>query len=106
LKGLGKKKRRRKTYKLVFLATNVWHIHVVSRRAQIFELLAGEEIDGDQMDLGMTVLARLRGGHFDNLARAVFDDYEAVLAQSRTLHRVCGRGAGVGTLKGVFLMLL
>jgi hypothetical protein len=77
----------------------------VSGRAQVFELLAGKQIDGDQVDFGVAVLARLGGAHLDNLAWAVLDDDEAVLAQGRALHRVCGGGASVGTLEGVLLML-
>jgi hypothetical protein len=73
--------------------------------AQVLELLAGEDVDGDEMDLGVAVLARLGGGHFDNLAWTVLDHDEAVLAQSRALHRVRGRGASVGALEGVALML-
>ena len=47
--------------------------------AEIFELLAGEDVDGDQMDLGVTVLAGLGGGHLDDLAWAVLDHDETVL---------------------------
>jgi len=91
--------------KLVFLAADVWNIHVVSGWAKFFKLLAGEDVDGDKMDLGVTVLASLGGGHFDNLAWAVLDHDETVLAQSRALHRVRGRGTGIGALEGVLLML-
>ena len=72
---------------------------------QILQLLAGEDVDGDQVDLGVTVLPSLGGGHVDDLARAVLDDDEAVLPQSRTLHGEGGRGASVGALEGVALML-
>jgi hypothetical protein len=78
------------TYKLIFLATNIWNIHIVGGWAQIFELLAGENINGDKMDLSVTVLSSLGGGHFDDLAWALFDDDEAVLPQGRALHRVGG----------------
>ncbi len=37
-------------------------------RAEFFKLLASEDIDSDQMDLGVTVLASLGGGHVDDLA--------------------------------------
>ena len=47
------------TYELVFLATDVGHVHVVGGRAQFFQLLAGEDVDGDEMDLGVAVLASL-----------------------------------------------
>jgi hypothetical protein len=71
---------------------------------QIFQFLASEDIKSNQMDLGVTVLAGLGGGHIDNLARAAFDDNEAVLSQGGTLHRVGGRGTGVGRLEGVFML--
>jgi len=46
-------------YKLEFTAADVGHIHVVGGRAKIFELLAREDVDGDEVDLGVAVLARL-----------------------------------------------
>jgi len=73
-------------------------------RAKIFELLAGEDIDGDQVDLGVAVLASLGGGHFNDFARTVLDDDEAVLPQSRALHRVGSGGTGIGALEGVLML--
>jgi len=90
--------------KLVFLAADVGDIHVVGGRAEIFKLLASEDVDGDEMDLGVTVLASLGGGHFDDLAGAVLDDNETVLPQGRALHGVGGRGAGIGALEGVLVL--
>lgn len=83
------------TNKLVFLAANVWHIHVVGGWAQFFELLAGEDINGNQVDLSVTVLASLGRGHVDDLAWTVLDHNEAVLTQSRALHRIRGGGTGI-----------
>ena len=65
-------------------------------RAEIFQLLAGEDVDGDEMDLCVAVLAGLGGGHFDNLARTVLDDDEAVLPQGRALHGEGLRGPRAG----------
>jgi len=93
------------THKLVFTAGDVGDVHVVGGRAEIFELLAGEDVDGNKMDLGVTMLASLGGGHFDDLARAVLNDDEAVLPQGRALHGVGGRGTGIGALERVLLML-
>ena len=76
----------------------------MGRWAKIFQLLAGEDIDSNEMDLGMTVLAGLRSGHFDDLAGTAFDNDETVLSQGRTLHREGGGGAGIGTLKGVLML--
>lgn len=92
------------TYELVFLADNIGHIHVVSGRAEILELLASEDVDGDEMDLGVTVLAGLGGAHLDNLAGAALDHDETVLAERRALHGVGGRGASIGALEGVLML--
>jgi len=93
------------THKLVFTAGDVGNVHVMGGRAQIFEFLAGEDIDGNKMDLCVTVLTGLGGGHFDDLARAILDDHEAVLSQGRALHGKGGRGTSIGTLEGMLLML-
>jgi hypothetical protein len=69
------------TYELVFLATNVGDIHIMGGWTKFFELLAGEDINGNKMDLGVTVLAGLGGGHVDNLAGAVLDHNKTVLAE-------------------------
>jgi hypothetical protein len=92
------------TYELVLLAADVGDVHVVGGGAEIFKLLRSEDVDGNQMDLGVTVLAGLRGGHLDDLAGTVLDDDEAVLPQSRTLHGVGGGGTGIGALEGVLML--
>jgi hypothetical protein len=76
----------------------------VGGRAQLFELLASEDVNGNQVDLGVTVLARLRSGHLNNLAGTVLDNDEAVLPQGRALHGVRRRGAGIGALEGVVML--
>lgn len=94
----------RSTYKLVLTTGDVGDIHVVSRGREIFVLLASEDVKGDKVDLGVTVLASLGGGHVDNLAGAALDHDEAVLAQSRALHGVGERRAGVGGLEGNIML--
>lgn len=94
-----------KSYELVFLAGDIRDIHVVGGRAKIFEFLAGEDIDGDEMDFGVAVLACLRRTHLDNLAGAALDDDKAVLPQGRALHWIGGRGASISALKGVLMLL-
>ena len=74
-------------------------------RAEFFEFLAGEDVNGNKMDLGVTVLASLGGGHVNDLARAVLDHDETVLSQGRALHGESGRGAGIGRLEGVIMLL-
>jgi hypothetical protein len=93
-----------KPYQLVLLAGNVWNIHVVGGWAKLLKLLASEDINGNKMDLSVTVLASLGGGHVDDLARAVLDADEAVLSQGRTLHWVGGRGTGIGRVEGVLML--
>jgi hypothetical protein len=94
----------RATHELVLLAADVGDVHVVGGGAEILELLVGEDVDGDQMDLGVTVLSGLGGGHFDDLARAVLDDDETALPQGRALHGVGGGGTGIGALEGVLML--
>lgn len=88
------------TYELVLTTRDVGDVHVVGRGRKVFVLLAGEDIGGDEMDLGVTVLASLGGGHVDNLARAALDHDETVLTQSRALHRKGERRTGIGGLEG------
>jgi len=89
---------------LVLATGDVRNVHVVGGRAEIFQLLLGEDVDGDQMDLGVTVLSGLGGGHLDNLARAVLDADETVLPQGRTLHGVGKRGTRIGAVEGVLML--
>lgn len=92
------------SYKLVLLAGDVGNVHVVGGRGQLLKLLASEDVDGDQVDLGVTVLAGLGGGHVDDLARAVLDDDVTVLAESGTLHGVGGRGTRIGGVEGHLML--
>ena len=92
------------THKLIFLADNVGNIHVVGGGAKIFKFLAGEDVNGNEMDLGVTVFAGLRGTHLDDLARARLDDHKTVLTESRALHRIGGRGASIGAFKGMLML--
>lgn len=89
---------------LVFLAGDVGDIHVVGGGAEIFKLLASENVKSDKMDLGVTVLSSLGSGHIDDLARAVLDNNEAVLPQGRALHGIGGRGTGVGRVESVLML--
>lgn len=92
------------THELVLLAADVGDIHVVGGWAEILKLLGSEDVDGDQMDLGVAVLASLRGSHLHNLAGTVLDDDEPVLPQSRALHGVGSGGTGIGALEGVLML--
>ena len=48
---------------------------------QIFQLLASEDVESNQVDLCVTVFASLGGGHVDDLARTALDDDDAVVSQ-------------------------
>ncbi len=52
----------------------------------------------------MTVFASLGGGHIDYFARAVLNDDKPVLPQGRALHRIRGRGASIGRIKGMLML--
>ena len=43
------------------------HLKVVGRGDELLHLLAGEDIGGGEVALGVTVLAGLGGGHVDHL---------------------------------------
>lgn len=92
------------TYKLVLAAADVGDIHVVGGGGEIFVLLAVEDVGSDKMDLGVTVLSGLGGGHVDDLASAVLDDNEAVLTQSRALHGERQRRAGIDRVEGDIML--
>ena len=59
---------------LVFSTADVRDVHVVGGRAEFFQLLRGKDVNGDQVDLGVAVLAGLRGAHLDDLARATLNN--------------------------------
>lgn len=84
------------SYKLVLGTLDVGDVHVVGGGAKILKLLAGEDVDSDEMDLSVTVLSGLGGGHVNDLAGAALDNDVTVLAQGRALHGERQRGAGVG----------
>lgn len=95
---------KREPYKLHFATGDIGNIHVVGRWAQLFQLLASKDIDGDQMNLGMTMLSSLRGRHVHNFAGAAFNHNEAVLAEGGALHRISSGSTGIDALEGVFML--
>lgn len=62
--------------------------------AKFFQLLASEDVEGNEMDLGVTVLASLGSRHADDLARAALDDNQIALSEGRALLRGGERGTG------------
>ena len=77
----------------------------MSGGAKIFKLFASEDIDGNKMDLSVAMLAGLRGAHFHDFAGATLDHNESVFAKSGALHGVSSRGASVGALERVLMLL-
>ena len=71
-------------------------LDVVGGGAQILELLAGEDVDGDEVNLGVTVLSGLGGGHLNNLARVTLDDNVSTLAEGGGLSGGGGISVGFG----------
>lgn len=71
---------------------------------EIFVFSGSEDIKGDNVDLGVTVLSGLGGRHINDLAWSLLDDNETVLSKGRTLHRIGERSTGVGRLEGVLVL--
>lgn len=65
--------------KLVFLAGNGRDVHFEVRRAGVFDFLAGEDVEADQMDVGGSGIIALGGFHVDDLAGTALEDDVAVL---------------------------
>ena len=59
---------------------NVGHVHIVGGRTDVLVLLACEDVDPDQVHLGMSVLPWPGGGHLHDLTRMVFEHHTASLA--------------------------
>lgn len=91
---------------LVLTTGHVRHIHVVRRGRDVFVLTTREDVRSDKMDLGVTVLAGLRGRHVDNLAWTALDHDVTVLTQGRALLGVGHRSTGVGGLEVDVLSLV
>lgn len=62
-----------------------------------------EDVESDHVDLGVTVLSGLGGGHLHDLAGPVLDHDESVLAEGRALHGEGGGGAGLSGAEIIFI---
>lgn len=63
-------------------------VHIVRGRTYVLVLLTSEYINADQVDLGVTVLARLGRGHLDDLAGTALQEDVPVLTEGGALGRV------------------
>ena len=79
-----------------------------SRRiAQLLKLFfLTENVEGDHVDLGVSVLSGLGGGHVDDLAGVALDHDELVLAQSRALLGVGEGSARSGLVEIEFFLVV
>lgn len=95
----------------------------MSGRAELLKLASSEDVNGDQVDLGVSVLASLNrgqlersraclgGGHLNDLAGTVLNHNETTLAQRRALRvrfehgpsNLLGNGLGGTRLGGLEL---
>lgn len=75
----------------IFGTVDVGDVTVVGRGGEIFHLLVSEDINCNEMALGVAVLSCLGGGDIDHLARAALDDDVSVLTDGTGLH---GEGLG------------
>jgi len=74
--------------KSVIGSLDVGDIHVVGGGTDFFILLSSEEVDSNEMDLGVSVLPGLGSAHIHDLAGEPLDDHMTVLAEGGALHRV------------------
>lgn len=86
---------------LVLLTDDIGDLHVVGRGRDVFVLLAGEDVDTNEIDLGRAVLAGLGGAHVDDLAGTAADQDEAILAESGALEGEGHGGTGSGLLESL-----
>ena len=90
----------------VLSTVDVGNVAIVGRGGQILNLLVSEDINCDEMALGMSVLASFGGGDVNDLARAVLDDDVSVFADRTSLHGEGLGGAGIGGLEVNVVMLV
>ena len=89
---------------LVVIALDEWNHGVVGSWAQLLQLLAGEDINGHKVTLGVAVLSGLGGGNVNNLARAALDNNVTSLADLSCLEWVGGGGASISlSVNSVFI---
>jgi len=70
----------------------------------IFQLLSGEDVDGGEVTLGVTVLSGLGDGDAQNLAWLSLDHDESSLLDLTSFHRDGSRGTGIGGLDLVIII--
>jgi hypothetical protein len=79
----------------MLLLAHIGHLDSAVARRDVVVFLAREDVDGGDVDLGVTVLSGLGDGEFNNLARArLIQDDVAAFAEGGCLRGVGEGGAG------------
>lgn len=100
---------------LIITTNNVWDIHVMCGRTDIFVFLVSKYINSHEVHLNANVISRnafvktihlgvpmlssLGGRHFDYLARATFEHNKPILPQGRTLCWISFRSTSISRLE-------
>mmetsp|Transcript_3981 Transcript_3981/g.5738 ORF Transcript_3981/g.5738 Transcript_3981/m.5738 type:complete len:225 (+) Transcript_3981:134-808(+) len=89
---------------LVFGTLHEGNVQVVGGGAEILQFFTREDVQCDDVGLGVAVLAGLGGGDLDALARAALDHQIRALADLTSLLGVGRRRTGISGLEGVILV--
>mmetsp|Transcript_86073 Transcript_86073/g.192424 ORF Transcript_86073/g.192424 Transcript_86073/m.192424 type:complete len:216 (-) Transcript_86073:36-683(-) len=90
---------------LVLRALYEGHLDVVRRGAEVLVLLRGEDVEGDDVRLGVPVLAGLGRGYLGDLAWVALDHDVGALPQLAGLLGVHVGRAGLRALEGVVVVV-
>lgn len=91
----------------VHVGTDDGGLHVVGRGGNLFVLLASEDVNSSNVGLGVSVLAGLRGGHLDNLAREALQQNDLALLDLTSADRLGlgGIGSCLQVVSAITIML-
>ena len=84
---------------------HVRNVDVVGSGANVLVFAVSENINADNVRLGMAVLSGLGGADVSNFARATIDNNVATFANETRLHGKGGGGTGIGSVDGKVLLL-
>jgi hypothetical protein len=82
------------------------HVDVVGGGANVFIFAVGEDVNANDVGLGVTVLSSLGCADICNFARAAIDDNVTTFANKTRLHGKRGGGTGIGGVDGEVLLLI
>ncbi len=81
-------------------------VNVVRGGANIFVFAVSEDVNADNVRLGVAVLSGLGSADVSNFARTAVNHDVATFANETGLHGECGGGTGIGGVDGKVLFLL